>query len=461
MTNLDFKKIIEKGEGIDVEFKSSKDFLTDSGFETVVSFLNTVGGYLFLGVNDDKEIIGVDEDKVQLIKEKFANLANNPQKINPPMPLMLKETYIDDKIVLYVYIPESSEVHRLNNKFVFIRTDDGDRDITNNSYAIKKLYSRKSGLNSEDIVLSNLTLEDFDIETINKVKKLASINNPSCKWEDFKNEDFLKQKLFYKIDNENGKKGFTLGSLLLFGKSESITQNLPSYKTDVLIKVNDEDRYDDRYILEDNLINSFKLLLNYLEKNVKKPFFLDDEGRTINVVMIILRELVSNILIHREYKDNAPSRILIYKDKIVFENANNPRVYGKMDLNYIEPYSKNLVIAKVFRMIGYADEIGSGFNKIKDLCKKYFNNQPEIEDKEIFRIIINFKDEEGIKEEVSTDEETIISYIKQNGLITSEASKKILNKEKTHCVKVLNNLINKKIIYRHGKGRTTYYDFRE
>ena len=65
MTNLDFKKIIEKGEGIDVEFKSSKDFLIDSGFETVVSFLNTVGGYLFLGVNDDKEIIGVNEDKVQ------------------------------------------------------------------------------------------------------------------------------------------------------------------------------------------------------------------------------------------------------------------------------------------------------------------------------------------------------------------------------------------------------------
>ena len=46
MTNLDFKKIIKKGEGINVEFKSSNEFLTDSIFETVVSFLNTIGGSL-------------------------------------------------------------------------------------------------------------------------------------------------------------------------------------------------------------------------------------------------------------------------------------------------------------------------------------------------------------------------------------------------------------------------------
>lgn len=462
MTNLDFKKIIKKGEGINVEFKSSKEFLTDSVFETIVSFLNTIGGYLFLGVEDNKEIIGVNEESVQSIKEKFANLTNNSQKINPPMPLMLKETYIDDKIVLFVYVPESSEVHRLNNKYIFIRSDDGDRDITNNTQAIKRLYNRKSGFNSEDMVLLNLTLEDFDEETINKAKKLATINKKSFNnWKELEKEEFLKQKPFYKVDNDSGKEGFTLGSLLLFGKKESIIENLPSYKVDVLIKIDDVDRYDDRYILEDNLIKSYDFLLDYLERYVKKPFFLDDEGRTINVVMIILRELVSNILIHREYKDSIPARVLIYKDKIVFENANNPRVFGEVDLNNIEPCSKNVVVAKVFRMIGYADEIGSGFNKIRDLCKKYFNNKPLIEDKDIFRVTINFKNKKDKKEELSKDKNVIISYIKLNGSINREMCKNILNKEKTYCIELLNDLIDEKVIFRHGNGRSTYYDFDE
>lgn len=37
------KGLIKNGEGINIEFKSSQEELTQSGFETVVSFLNTIG----------------------------------------------------------------------------------------------------------------------------------------------------------------------------------------------------------------------------------------------------------------------------------------------------------------------------------------------------------------------------------------------------------------------------------
>ena len=53
------RNLINKGEGITIEFKSSQEELTQSGFETVVAFLNTIGGYLFLGVADDGTITGV------------------------------------------------------------------------------------------------------------------------------------------------------------------------------------------------------------------------------------------------------------------------------------------------------------------------------------------------------------------------------------------------------------------
>ncbi len=181
------KEMILSGESISVEFKESKNDLNMSSLETVVAFLNKKGGYCIFGVSDDKSIVGINEDAVYKIKSDFANLVNNPLKINPPMPLMLQEIYIDDKLILYVYVPESSEVHKLNNSIIFERTDDGDRDITDNQYALKRLYLRKSGRNSEDFIYKHITIDDFDNKTIDKARKLSIIKNSNSEWKDLTN----------------------------------------------------------------------------------------------------------------------------------------------------------------------------------------------------------------------------------------------------------------------------------
>ena len=59
------KQIIEllnKGEGINIEFKESRNKLNRDVFESVCAFLNRNGGHLFLGVKDDGTVIGIDED---------------------------------------------------------------------------------------------------------------------------------------------------------------------------------------------------------------------------------------------------------------------------------------------------------------------------------------------------------------------------------------------------------------
>ena len=52
------------GEGISVEFKSCKDQLPQSIYETVCSFLNRNGGDILLGVKDNKEIEGISQDRI-------------------------------------------------------------------------------------------------------------------------------------------------------------------------------------------------------------------------------------------------------------------------------------------------------------------------------------------------------------------------------------------------------------
>lgn len=455
MDTSGLKELINKGEGISIEFKASQEELTQSGFETVVAFLNTIGGYIFLGVSDNGTIVGVDEDSASTIKTNFANSMNNNEKINPSMPLMLQEAYIDSKLVLYVYIPESSEVHKLNSKYIYIRTEEGDKDITNNQYALKKLYVRKSGEHFEDKVYHDLTIDDFDMDTVAYAKKLSILNDEHSNWKNLSNEDIL--KTFYKQDSTTGEYGYTNAALLLFGKSESIANKISWYKVDVLKRFNDLERYDDRFTCEDNLIKSYDEIIKYILDKIDQPFYLSPNGVTYNAVNVVVRELVSNVLIHRDFLDATGTQILLYRDRIEVSNPNNPKTYKDVEMNDLDPFSKNPIIAKTFRKIGYADELGSGFEKIENACATYFKSTPVVKDKEVFKTVIYLKsDIDSIKQE-ATGKELILKYIQENGSISSKITRDILQCEKTWAVKLLTELVDEGLIKREGKSVSTIY----
>ena len=77
--NQDVFEIIKQGENSSCEFKETlrfclnqqkkMDYVEESVLKTIAAFLNTSGGDLFIGVNDDKEIMGLDKD-YQTFKEK-------------------------------------------------------------------------------------------------------------------------------------------------------------------------------------------------------------------------------------------------------------------------------------------------------------------------------------------------------------------------------------------------------
>ncbi len=71
-------------------------------------------------------------------------------------------------------------------------------------------------------------------------------------------------------------------------------------------------------------------------------------------------------MIHREFSNPYPAKLIIEKDYIRTENANRAKMIGTIDINSYEPYTKNPKIAKFFKEIGLADELGSGVkNKFK------------------------------------------------------------------------------------------------
>ena len=94
------------------------------------------------------------------------------------------------------------------------------------------------------------------------------------------------------------------------------------------------------------------------------------------------------MLIHREFSSAYPAKFIIEKDIVHTENANKPNGYGAIDALSFSPYPKNPNIAKFFREIGLADELGSGVKNVNHYLKIYSGGTPEFIEADIFKQVI-------------------------------------------------------------------------
>lgn len=81
------------------------------------------------------------------------------------------------------------------------------------------------------------------------------------------------------------------------------------------------------------------------------PFFLDGIQR-VSARSHVLREIVGNLLIHREYSHAFPAKLVIEANRLYAENSNRPHGHGPIDPRLFSPYPKNPLIARVFKEVG-------------------------------------------------------------------------------------------------------------
>ncbi|MCC8161606.1 MAG: transcriptional regulator [Lachnospiraceae bacterium] len=190
-----------------------------------------------------------------------------------------------------------------------------------------------------------------------------------------------------KKNRVTGEKGFNMACILLFGKPEVIQSCVPGYKTDAIYRVKNMDRYDDRLIVENNLIESYDILMQFISKHTDDKFFLVDNVN-MSVRSAIAREVVSNLLVHRDFGSAFPAKLIIEKDRIYTENWNRTQRIGRLELEDFTPYPKNPILAKFFVNIGYADGLGSGVRNLYRFTKIYSGGEPDLEEGEVFRLTI-------------------------------------------------------------------------
>ncbi|MGF3115155.1 RNA-binding domain-containing protein [Facklamia sp. P12937] len=383
-------ELIHKGETINVEFKEAKNDLNKDVFNSVCAFNNRDGGYIILGVKDNREMIGVNPGKVDKIIKDFTTAINNPQKTNPPLYLVPKTMDIDGKTLIYIRVPIGSQVCRHNGR-IWDRSHEGDINITDQSEQVYKLYARKQGSYFVNKVYPKIGLEHLDEEVINKARTKALSRNQNHLWDTMDNEELLRSTNLILLDPESNQEGITLAGILLFGKDSTIMSVLPQHKTDAIFRVVNKDRYDDRDVVITNLIDSYDRLLAFGQKHLNDLFVLDGT-LNVNARDMILREIISNTLAHRDYSSGFPAKMIIDDEKILVENSNLAHGLGILDIKRFKPFPKNPPISKVFREIGIADELGSGMRNTYKYAKLYSGAEPVFEEGDIFKTIIPLKE---------------------------------------------------------------------
>jgi hypothetical protein len=137
-SDLQLMDIISKGENETVEFKSTLEPQSQRQFiETVVSFANTNGGTIFIGVDDNAVIKGFSGDaKAQILDLVQGNC-------EPTINVQIRSTQIGEHQILIVDVPGGeNKPYFYSNRGIFVRRGSSDRQI--NRMELDELYAKKS-----------------------------------------------------------------------------------------------------------------------------------------------------------------------------------------------------------------------------------------------------------------------------------------------------------------------------
>jgi ATP-dependent DNA helicase RecG len=387
MTISDIKKIIAQGEGVSIEFKEAKEKVPASFYETVASFANTNGGIILLGVDDDGIVTGIQPENKATFLKNIATALNSTDNMSPVLYLSPATIDYDGKMIVVVQVPASSQVHNHAGR-IYIREYEVDIDITGNQHKMRSLFLRKGTIYTETHIYSGLKISDLDESLFDKARNLIRSNRNDHPWLTVDNMQMLRDAVLYWKDFEQNKEGLTLAAALLFGKDLTIQNLLPAYKVEAMVRIKNKDRWDDRLTLRTNLIDTYLQLKEFINRYLPDKFFMEGDQR-VDLRDKIFREVIGNIIIHREYTDATATELIIEEDAVRTLNPNNPWFNGIMDLDNFNPHSKNPNLRRFFTALGWADEIGSGIRNTKKYLPFYVENaKPVFIDKPLFRTII-------------------------------------------------------------------------
>ena len=426
MEKKDIYNILNKGERVTLECKKAESSVPKSFWETYSAFANTNGGTVLLGVSEDMtekdrakryEVTGVnDADK---ICKDLWNTINSNEKVN--INLLHNENVqvanVDGKDIIVITVPRADYSTRpvyINNNLTrgsFKRNHEGDYHCTEQELRMMVRDANEAG--NDRMFLEDYTMDDIDIPTLEKFRMMFKTNNPEHIWNGLDHKDFLMQLGGYMINRKDHTEGLTMAGLLMFGKGLPIRERFDNLRMDYVDKSNlvGDQRYSDRLTYdgtwENNLFNFIRIVIPRLTRDLPRPFSMQGVIRKDDTPQHkAVREAVTNMIIHADFMLNGILRVEKYDDRFVLTNPGLLKLPIEQIYAGGESKSRNQRIQNMLRMIGYGENLGSGFPLILSAWNEKHWLKPElIEQPELMQVklVLHIENDKNVTKDVTKD----------------------------------------------------------
>ena len=399
--SINIEALLASGERINLECKKAQSNVPVDVWKTYSAFANTYGGTILLGIVEHLkekdlqkrfQIVGV-EDSRKIVTDFWNTINSNKVNENILSDSDVEVINVDGKKVVCIHVPQADWSIKpifLNNdiyKGTFRRNHEGDYHCKERQVKAMIRDSFEDG--NDGILLEHYTMDDIDLDSLHRYRNLFRVWNTDHVWNEIDDKSFLRNLGGYIVNREEGKEGLSLAGLMMFGKGLPIRERFGNFRMDYLNFCNliGEERYSDRLTYdgrwENNLYQFFSIVLPKMTFDLPRPFRMEGMQRVDDTPQHkAVREAFTNAIIHADLMmDAGILRIEKHDDKLCFRNPGLLRLPLEQIYEGGNSKARNPRIQNMLRMVGFGENIGSGFPQIIAAWKETKWGEPELKNK--------------------------------------------------------------------------------
>lgn len=427
-------------ENVNTEFKR---IYVDDLKKTIIAFANTDGGRIFIGIEDDGTVAGVED-----IDETMLKCTNTLRDSIKPDVTPFSTCYVENiegknVVVLEIQKGTSSPYYMASRGIrpegVFLRQ--GASTVPATETAILKMIKNTDGDEYEDVRSLNQNLTFAYAKNEFKKAHLA-FGAP--------------QKITLGIVNADGV--YTNLGLLI---SDQCPHTIKVSAFEGTEKTIFKDRHEFSGSLLEQLYEVYKRIDQYNHLRAEFDGLLRVDMHDYPVEAI--RETLLNAIVHRDYSFSDSTLIGIFDDRIeTLSLGGLVKGISYNDIMLGVSVSRNKKLANLFYRLNFIEAFGTGMQKIVKSYKDYpVKPRIEISDN-AFKITLpntNARNEETVPDHhLSESERRCLSLFKTEKCLSRRQVEEALGISQPFAVRLLTGLTNKKLLHRVGDGKNTRYE---
>jgi len=368
MNKKELLELIRTGEGYTLEFKER---INNLGKE-ICAFANASGGKIILGVRDNGEIVGF-----KLTNSNKSRINDITRNMDPSFQVNIEQ--VSDLVVIYV--PEGKEKPYFVNGHCYLRQSANSQQLTRDE--IRSFFQKENLVRFDRKANLDFGFEnDFDNMKLKHFLIKAKINDLLPTMHILENLNLL-------TDGKMNNAGVLFFAHRISKFFYNAIIGCVLYEGTKRVNILDKAEFDADFI--SNLNNAILFALRNLRvKYIIKKLEREEKPE---IPEEVLRELILNAMVHRDYFSEGRVLIEIFHDRVEISNPGgllfDKKYFGKKSL------ARNPILVDLVHRLGLVEKVGSGVNRVKEILKENVNF--EIEDDEWFRVVIKRKTK-GLKE---------------------------------------------------------------